>query len=95
MLRIPLRYVVWSRAWRVTESHRQNISLIIRVLSLMLYRSNQIKLYSGSEPLLVMGDLDTLTPARRWPLASTPAPLAPRSCRLASGQLTSGWLAGR
>ena len=88
MLRIPLRYVVWPRAWRVTESHWQNISLIILVLSLMLYK---VEL----SPLLVMGDLDTLTPARRWPLASTPAPLAPRSCRLASGQLTSGWLAGR
>ena len=70
MLRIPLRYVVWSRAWRVTESHRQNISLIILVLSLMLYK---VEL----SPLLVMGDLDTLTPARRWPLEHTGAASAP------------------
>ena len=66
-----LRYVVWPRAWRVTESHRKNVSLIIRVLSLMLYK---VEL----SPSLLMGDLDTLrTPARRSSGKGGPCSISP------------------
>ena len=94
MLRIPLRYVLCCMVEGVTRDreppakYKFNCSCAIFDAMAMLYK---VEL----NPSLLLGGLDTLTPARRRPLASTPAPLAPRSCLLASGQLTSGWLAGR